>query len=399
MQPLADVLVLDFTTLLPGPLATLMLADAGAQVIKIERPGGEDMRRYEPRFDGESAMFAMLNRGKKSLVLDLKDKSDRARLMPLVKRADVLVEQFRPGVMARLGLGSKALRKVNPRLIYCSITGYGQTGPRAAEAGHDINYIGNTGLLALQPGPLDRPNVPPALIADIGGGTLPAVMNILLALRQRDRAGKGATIDVAMSDAMFTFASHAIAVGHITGTFPGAGNARLTGGSPRYQLYPTRDGKLVACGALEQKFWTTFTAAIGLAAEFIDDRRDPAATTSAVAAIVAGRKAEELKPVLAKADCCVTIVATLEEALRDPHFIGRGLFEHQVSGASGATMPALPVPIAPAFRARHKTRPLPVLGAHNKLATTPRRASAAAAKRKARPPRARRRGATGRAGR
>ena len=209
MQPLADVLVLDFTTLLPGPLATLMLADAGAQVIKIERPGGEDMRRYEPRFDGESAMFAMLNRGKKSLVLDLKDKSDRARLMPLVKRADVLVEQFRPGVMARLGLGSKALRKVNPRLIYCSITGYGQTGPRAAEAGHDINYIGNTGLLALQPGPLDRPNVPPALIADIGGGTLPAVMNILLALRQRDRTGKGATIDIAMSDAMFTFASHA----------------------------------------------------------------------------------------------------------------------------------------------------------------------------------------------
>ena len=135
MQPLADVLVLDFTTLLPGPLATLMLAEAGAQVIKIERPGGEDMRRYEPRFDGESAMFAMLNRGKKSLVLDLKDEGDRARLMPLVKRADVLVEQFRPGVMARLGLGSKALRKINPRLIYCSITGYGQTGPRAARGG------------------------------------------------------------------------------------------------------------------------------------------------------------------------------------------------------------------------------------------------------------------------
>ena len=128
MQPLADVLVLDFTTLLPGPLATLMLAEAGAQVIKIERPGGEDMRRYEPRFDGESAMFAMLNRGKKSLVLDLKDGADRARLIPLVKRADVLVEQFRPGVMVRLGLGAKALRKINPRLVYCSITGYGQPG-------------------------------------------------------------------------------------------------------------------------------------------------------------------------------------------------------------------------------------------------------------------------------
>ena len=399
MQPLADVLVVDFTTLLPGPLATLMLAEAGAQVIKIERPGGEDMRRYEPRFDGESAMFAMLNRGKKSLVLDLKNESDRARLMPLLKRADVLVEQFRPGVMTRLGLGPKALHKINPRLIYCSITGYGQTGPRAAEAGHDINYIGHTGLLALQPGPLDRPNVPPALIADIGGGTLPAMMNILLALRQRDRTGKGATIDIAMSDAMFTFTAHPLAVGHMTGKFPDAGGARLTGGSPRYQLYPTKEGKLVACGALEQKFWLAFTVAIGLPAEFIDDRRDPAATKSAVAAIIAGRNAAEWQPVLAKADCCVTIVATLEEALRDPHFVGRGLFEHKVSGASGATMPALPVPIDPAFRARQKIMPLPTLGADNKLATAPRRASASAAKRKARRPRAKRRGATGRSGR
>ena len=399
MQPLADVLVLDFTTLLPGPLATLMLAEAGAQVIKIERPGGESMRGYEPRFDGESAMFAQLNRGKKSLVLDLKNAADRARMMPLVKRADVLVEQFRPGVMARLGLGAKALRRINPRLIYCSITGYGQTGPRAGEAGHDINYIGHTGLLALQPGPPDRPNVPPALIADIAGGTLPAVINILLALRQRDRTGKGSTIDIAMSDAMFTFAGHALAIGHITGQFPGAGGARLTGGSPRYQLYPTQDGKLVACGALEQKFWLAFTAAIGLASEFVDDRRDPVASKSAVAAIIASRNADEWRPVLAAADCCVTIVATLKEALRDPHFTGRGLFEHKVSGASGATMPALPVPIDPAFCARQKTKPLPTLGADDKLATAPRRASAAAAKRKARRPRARRRGATGRSGR
>ena len=241
--------------------------------------------------------------------------------------------------------------------------------------------------------------MPPALIADIGGGTLPAVMNILLALRQRDRTGKGSTIDIAMSDAMFTLSGHALAVGHITGTFPGAGDARLTGGSPRYQLYPTKDGKLIACGALEQKFWLAFTAAIGLPAAFIDDRRDPAATKSAVAKIIAGRSAVEWKPVLAKADCCVTIVASLEEALRDPHFIGRGLFEHRVSGASRATMPALPVPIDPVFRARQKTRALPTLGADNKLATAPRRASAVAAKRKARRPRAKRRGATGRSGR
>src|SRR6188508_1419566 len=321
MQPLSGILVLDFTTLLPGPLATLLLAEAGAEVIKVERPGGEDMRHYEPRFDGESAMFTMLNRGKKSLTLDLKSDADRERLKPLLARADVLVEQFRPGVMARLGLGYEAVAAINPKLVYCSITGYGQTGPRADEAGHDLNYIGHTGLLALNPGPPDRPVVPPALIADIAGGTLPAVLNILLALRQRDRTGEGCHLDIAMTDAMFTFAGHALTTGQATGQFPGMGGARLSGGSPRYQIYPTSDGRFVCCAALEQKFWEAFTAAIGLDTKFIDDKRDPAATRAAVAAIVAGRTADEWRPALAAADSCVTVMATLEEALRDPHFI------------------------------------------------------------------------------
>ena len=362
-QPLSGVLVLDFTTLLPGPLATLLLAEAGAEVIKIEAPGGENMRRYEPRFDGESAMFAVLNRGKQSLVLDLKNHADRARLDPLIARADVLVEQFRPGVMARFGLGYDAVHAKNQRLVYCSITGYGQSGPRASEAGHDLNYIGNTGLLALNPGPSDRPVVPPALIADIGGGTLPAVLNILLGLRQRDQSGRGMHIDIAMTDAMFTFANYALATGQVTGQYPSMGGSRLSGGSPRYQLYPTRDGKLVCCAALEQKFWLAFTAAIGLEPALVDDRRDPKAAIAAVAAIIAGRTAEEWRPVFAKADCCVTIMATLAEAVRDPHFVTRGLFEHKVAGPSGATMTAAPVPIAPAFREPPGTvKPMPKLG-------------------------------------
>ncbi|AMN42015.1 CaiB/BaiF CoA transferase family protein [Rhodoplanes sp. Z2-YC6860] len=364
MQPLSGLLVLDFTTLLPGPLATLMLAEAGAEVIKIERPGGEEMRHYEPRFDGESAMFAQLNRGKTSLVLDLKSAADCAKLKPLLARADILVEQFRPGVMTRLGFGYDAVRAVNPKLIYCSITGYGQSGPRAAEAGHDLNYIGHTGLLALNPGPPDRPVVPPALVADIAGGTLPAVMNILLALRQRDHTGEGCHLDIAMTDGMFTFASHALAAGHATGQFPGMGGARLSGGSPRYQIYPTRDGKFVCCAALEQKFWEAFTEAIGLDAKFVDDGRDAAATKAAVTSLIASRTADEWRPVLAAADCCVTIMATLEEALRDPHFAGRGLFAHKVAGPSGKTMPALPVPIAPGFRgARGVAKAVPKLGA------------------------------------
>jgi crotonobetainyl-CoA:carnitine CoA-transferase CaiB-like acyl-CoA transferase len=355
--------VLDFTTLLPGPLATLMLAEAGAEVIKIEPPGGENMRHYQPRLGGESATFAALNRGKHSLVLDLKNPADRAKLDPLIVRADILVEQFRPGVMARLGLGFDTVHATNPRLVYCSITGYGQRGPRALEAGHDLNYIGNTGLLALNPGALDRPTVPPTLIADIGGGTLPAIINILLGLRQRDATGQGMHIDVAMADAMFTFAGHAFAAGHATGQFPGMGGDRLSGGSPRYQLYPTRDGKLVCCAALEQKFWLAFSAATGLASEFVDDRRDPKASISAVAAIIARKTADEWRPVFAKADCCVTIMATLEEAVSDPHFAGRGLFAHNVAEPGGAAMPALPVPIDPAFREPAGTaKPMPKLG-------------------------------------
>ncbi|HEX5509584.1 MAG TPA: CaiB/BaiF CoA-transferase family protein [Pseudolabrys sp.] len=352
MQPLSGVLVLDFSTLLPGPLAGLMLAEAGAEVVKVERPGGEDMRRFAPMFDGDGAAFQMLNRGKKILVLDLKAPERRAELLPLMRRADIVIEQFRPGVMERLGLDYESVRKINPRIVYCSISGYGQSGPRGQEAGHDINYIGNTGLLDLQPGPPDRPVVPPMLAADIAGGSFPAVINILLGLRAREQSGAGCHIDIAMSDAMFTFGWHAMALGMASGKFPRSGEMSLAGGSPRYQIYPAKDGRLVACGAIEQKFWEAFATAIGLAADLIDDTRDAKATRDAVAKLIAARTAAEWKSIFAKADCCVTIVLSLEEAMRDPHFVGRGLFAHEVEGMSGGKIAALPVPIAPQFRDR-----------------------------------------------
>jgi alpha-methylacyl-CoA racemase len=362
MKPLEGVLVADFTTLLPGPLATLLLAEAGAEVVKIERPGGEDVRHFPPFWGGQSAAFAFLNRGKKSLVADLKRDSDKSRVFDLVDRADVLVEQFRPGVMKRLGFGYEAVRARNPKIIYCSITGYGQEGPRRDEAGHDINYIGATGLLSLSPGSMDRPTVPPALIADIGGGSFPAVMNILLALIGRGKTGEGAYLDIAMSDAMFTFAWLALASRFSTGKPVEPEKLRHFGGSPRYQLYPTAGGKLVACGALEQKFWESFCATIGLPKEFVDDTRDPQATIEAVRAIIAAETASHWKPLFAKADCCVTIMATIEEAIADPHFVKRGLFDYQVSAPDGRTMPALPVPISPVLRVEEKTRGFPPLG-------------------------------------
>jgi len=361
MQPLSGLLVVDFSTLLPGPLATLMLAEAGAEVVKVERRGGENARHFPPMIDGESAAFVMLNRGKKAMALDLKNDEDRRKLRPLLERADIVVEQFRPGVMARLGLGYDDLRAFNPRLIYCSISGYGQTGPRVHEAGHDINYIGNTGLLDLQPGPLASPVVPPMLAADVAGGSFPAVINILLALRARDQTGQGCRIDIAMTDAMFTFAWAALALGAATGRFPKPGDMWLVGGSPRYQIYPAKDGKLVACGALESKFWMAFTAAIGLAKEFADDKRHPEATRAAVAKLIAAKTSDEWRPIFAKADCCTTIVTPLENAIRDPHFVRRGLFAHKVATASGKSLAALPLPIAEQFRGAPATKNAPPL--------------------------------------
>ncbi|MDE0060322.1 MAG: CoA transferase [Defluviicoccus sp.] len=361
--PLDGLLVLDFSTLLPGPLATLMLAEAGAEVIKVERPGGEEMRRYVPRWGAESVNFAMLNRGKKSLVLDLKRESDRARLRPLLERADVLVEQFRPGVMARLGLDAGTVRELNPRIVYCSITGFGQTGARRDIAAHDLNYIGETGVLSLSMGPGDRPVVPPVLMADIAAGAYPAVLNILLALRQRDATGEGATLDVAMADNLFPFMFWAIGNAQAAGLWPKNGGDLVTGGSPRYRLYPTSDGRVLAAAPLEQQFWEAFAGAVGLAEEWRDDTRDPEGTAAAVAALVAARPASYWEERIRGVDCCCSIVRSLEEALADPHFRARGLFAERLGNDRGEEMPALPMPIDRAFRAAlGELRKAPPLG-------------------------------------
>ena len=356
--PLDGITVVDFSMFVPGPFCSAIFADLGAEVIKVEAINGDPGRGYVP------VQFRTENRNKRSIAINLKAPESKAIVRKLAEKADIALEGFRPGVAKRLGIDYHTLAAHNPKIVYCSISGYGQTGPRAGEAGHDLNYIGNTGLLALQPGPAERPVVPPALVADIAGGSFPAMINILLALRQRDLTGEGSHVDIAMADAMFTFAWYAMAEGQATGRFPGPGELRLVGGSPRYQLYPTRDGKLVACAALEQKFWMAFAGAIGLPPDRTNDLADPAATKAAVAAIIAREDAAHWRPILAQADCCVTIVASLEEALRDPHFVGRGLFAHSVTGATGAAMTALPVPIAPEFRGRPQAKPVSSLGSN-----------------------------------
>ena len=364
MRPLEGRLVLDFSTLLPGPMATLMLAEAGAEVVKIERPGtGDEMRRYAPRAGVDSVNFVLLNRGKRSVALDLKDPAARAQLQPLLARADVLVEQFRPGVMARLGLSYEAVAAVNPRIVYCSITGYGQSGPRSDATGHDLNYIGETGLLALSHGDPARPVLPPALIADIAGGTYPAVINILLALSERDRTGRGRHLDISMSDNLFPFLYWAMGQGSSTGRWPGNGDAMVTGGTARYRVYAASDGALLAVAPIEQRFWEAFCAAIELDPALRDDRRDPAATITGVAARLASETGAHWRAVFERADCCCSVVATLQEAMASPHFVGRGLFAHGVTGSDGTRLPAVPMPLDPAFRAPPGDVAAPVLGA------------------------------------
>lgn len=365
-QPLAGVCVLDFSTLLPGPLATLLLAEAGAEIIKIERPGaGDEMRSYAPKFGPSSVNFALLNRGKRSVAIDLKAPDALARLRPLLLRADVVLEQFRPGVMDRLGLGYEALAAINPRIVYCALTGYGQDGPKAQVAAHDLNYLAETGLLGLAAGADGAPIVPPALIADIAGGAYPATINILLALRERDSTGRGRRLDVAMTDNLFTFMYWALGNGLAAGAWPVAGGELVTGGSPRYQIYRTQDGRFLAAAPLEQRFWENFCAAIGLDAQWRDDARDPRGARAAVAKCIAARTAAAWREALAHQDVCCAIVASVEEALADAHFRARGLFAQQLV-ADGATLAALPVPVDAAFR-RDAARGYPALGADNEL--------------------------------
>jgi len=348
--PLEGVRVIDFSTLLPGPLCTLLLAQAGAEVIKIERPGvGDEMRTYAPHFDGHGINFALLNQGKKSVVLDLKNSTAIEEVIALVRTADVVVEQFRPGVMTRLGLGYEAMRQENRGLVYCSITGWGQDGPLASVAGHDLNYQAESGLLSLTAGTDGAPVLPSMLAADIAGGAYPAMMNILLALRMREMSGEGVFIDVAMADNLHTFNYSALGIGFAEGAWPTASSGVVTGGTPRYQIYRTRDDRFLAVAPIEQRFWINFLGVLG-AIHLLDDEADPTGVRDAVAQVIRGRTAAEWTERFEDVDACVCVVNSIQEAAMSPHFRGRGVFQRRIAGANGWAIPAMHLPIAPQLR-------------------------------------------------
>lgn len=365
--PLSGIRVLDFSTLLPGPLAGLLLAEAGAEVIKIERPGvGDEMRTYQPRFGDDSVNFALLNRGKQSIVLDLKAPDAVARLRPLVESADVLIEQFRPGVMDRLGLGYEAVAAINPRIIYCSITGFGQTGPRRNMAGHDLNYLALAGLLSLTADGTGAPSMPHATIADIAGGSYPAVINILLALLQRQRTGRGCYLDVSMTDNLFVLNYWGLGNGFAAGDWPRPGAALTTGGSPRYRIYRAADGGYLAVGAIEQRFWDVFCRLIDLDQAARDDASNPAATIAAVAERIAAHPAAYWRRLFETEDVCCAVINSLDEAVRDPQVVARDLFRRRLRAGSN-TIPALPIPISEVLRDPTDVKSAPRLGADEAL--------------------------------
>lgn len=306
--PLSGVRILDFSGLVPGPLATLMFARAGADVIKVERkPDGDEMRHIP-------SQFAMLNAGKRSLFLDLKDPADHDRLMPLVRSADVVVEQFRPGAMARLGLDAETLRGINPRLIYCSINGYGSTGPNVLRAGHDLTYAAETGLLTQVAAEDGAPVMPHAMLADIGGGAYPAVINILMALFRRERTGEGAAIEIAMADNLrpFLFPAYASAFGD--GVWPRPNAAIETGLSPRYNLYRAADGRWIAAAPVEEKFWRIFCDAIELPADLVGSDNWEA-VKAGVAERIASRTSDEWMARFEGKDSACALVLSFEEAM------------------------------------------------------------------------------------
>jgi crotonobetainyl-CoA:carnitine CoA-transferase CaiB-like acyl-CoA transferase len=319
---LDDVRVLDLTRLLPGGFCSLLLADFGADVLKVEDTGLGDYLRWAPPYhDGaedsaKSALFLSLNRGKRSIRVDLQHERGREVLMDLVARYDVVLESFRPGVLDRLGVGYERMRAVNPGLVYCAITGYGQDGPYRARAGHDMNYLGLTGMLGLT-GEADGPPIQPAgQIADIGGGALMAAFGIMAALRARERSGEGQLVDVSMADGALSWLCMVAAAYLADGRAPRRGRLELAGGYVCYRPYACRDG-WVTLGALEPKFWQAWCRGVGRP-DLIEAQFEPpgSAAHAEVEQVFARRSRAEWELFAAEHECCLEPVLELEEALQ-----------------------------------------------------------------------------------
>lgn len=325
MQPLRDLKVLDFSTLLPGPFASMYLADWGANVLRIESPDREDLSRTTPPFaDGTSTTHAFLNRSKKSLVLDLKDKASVERIKELVLTYDVILEQFRPGVMEKLGLGYRDLASVNKRLIFCSLTGYGQTGPYRDRAGHDINYAALSGMAVMTGTKAGGPILHGTPVCDLAG-SFHALTGILMALYHRERTGEGQYIDVSITDSSLMLSGLWAQMALAAGEAPRWEETLLNGAS-FYGYYRTKDHAYLSVGGLEPKFFKGFLEAIDGLFLMPLAAKDPAGLKRAILDKIATKTLSEWVAIFEKIDVCVEPVIGFNELRQHPHFVSREMF-------------------------------------------------------------------------
>jgi crotonobetainyl-CoA:carnitine CoA-transferase CaiB-like acyl-CoA transferase len=328
--PLEGIRVLDLSRLLPGPFCTMLLADFGAEVIKVEDPIQGDYLRWWPPYytkgkNKESAAFLHLNRNKKSIILNLKDSEGRKIFYKLAEKSDVIFETFRPGVVKKLQIDYETIRKINPQIIYCSLSGYGQNGPYKDLPGHDVNYLGVAGVGSLTGEP-DHPKLMGVQVADIGAGALNAALAILMSIIARNKTGRGQYIDVSMLDGAMTWLAFAFPRYWVSKEVPIRGNELLTGGRPGYGIYKTKDNKFIAIGALETKFWRNLCITIDR-----DDLIDAQQPT--------GKRKQEITEILKKViltktrdkwfelskqtDICISPVYELDEIITDPQIQAR----------------------------------------------------------------------------
>ncbi|HUQ01348.1 MAG TPA: CaiB/BaiF CoA-transferase family protein [Kofleriaceae bacterium] len=365
MSSLDGIRVLDLSRLLPGPFLTMILADLGADVVKIEDPKvGDYIRAFPPQKAGMGGRYLAVNRGKRSIALDLKEARAKEAFLRMAAQADVVVESFRPGVMDKLGVGWSALSAVNPRLVMCSISGYGQTGPYVHRAGHDLNYIGLAGVLAM--GAEKRgamPAMPGIQIADFAGGGLWGATAVLAALFGRERTGKGQHLDISMTEG--AMALLAAELGNLDcGARPTRGSEALNGAMACYGVYRCKDDRFVSVGALEPKFWIAFNQALGRKPD-ISELAAPAAKQEAIreeiATILVTKTRDEWVAALAQHDCLLEPVLELEELPSHPLHQAREMFI-TVDGGPAGPLRHVRTPLGPPVR----PTPPPALGADGK---------------------------------
>ena len=367
MGALKGVKVLDLSRLLPGPYCTLMMADYGAEVIKIEEPGqGDYIRWRKPAVEGIGARHLTINRNKKSIEINLKTVEGKEIFKKMAANADVILESFRPGVMDRLGLGYEEISKINEGIVYCSLTGYGQTGPYRNLPGHDINYIGYSGILGLIGEKDGKPIVPGVQIADIGGGALMALSGICMALFHKERTGKGQYIDVSMMDGAVTWLYAAASDYFATGKVPKRGSNRLDGHFAFYNVYETKDKKYLSVGASEFKFWKRICELVGKP-EWIPLHEGPEDVQEQLKQDLTQLFKQEDQQywldLLASEETCVSPVNDIGQIFDDPQVIERELFKEMNHPIAG-TIKQIGFPIKFSETQGEFHSPAPILGEH-----------------------------------